>query len=58
MKMPLTAIALGVEFTRVGHDFLVPLSLAVAGSFSACYLCGLKKNQELTKAEDGVEAPA
>jgi H+/Cl- antiporter ClcA len=32
MKMPLTAIVLTMEFTHIGHDFLVPISLAVAGS--------------------------
>ncbi|MBV8177162.1 MAG: chloride channel protein [Verrucomicrobia bacterium] len=39
MKMPLTAIVLTLEFTRVGHDFLVPISLAVAGSFTVFHLC-------------------
>jgi H+/Cl- antiporter ClcA len=39
MKMPLTAIALIVEFTRIGHDFLIPISLAVAGSVCVFYLC-------------------
>ncbi|MGA8619204.1 MAG: chloride channel protein [Candidatus Sulfotelmatobacter sp.] len=39
MKMPLTAIALIVEFTRIGHDFLIPISLAVAGSICVFYLC-------------------
>jgi H+/Cl- antiporter ClcA len=39
MKMPLTAIALGFEFTRVGHDFLIPMSLAVVGSASVGYIC-------------------
>jgi H+/Cl- antiporter ClcA len=34
MKMPLTAIVLTVELTGIGHEFLVPLSLAVAGSIS------------------------
>ena len=34
MKMPLTAIVLTVEFTGIGQEFLVPLSLAVAGSIS------------------------
>jgi H+/Cl- antiporter ClcA len=32
MKMPLTAIVLMMEFTRVNHDFLIPMALAVAGS--------------------------
>jgi len=39
MNMPLTAIALALEFTRVGHDFLVPVSLAVAGSAGTHRLC-------------------
>jgi H+/Cl- antiporter ClcA len=39
MKMPLTAIVLILEFTRVGHDFLFPISLAVAGSISVFHLC-------------------
>jgi H+/Cl- antiporter ClcA len=39
MKMPLTSIVLTLEFTRVGHDFLFALSLAVAGSVSMFHLC-------------------
>ena len=39
MKMPLTAIVLIFECTRVGHDFLIPISLAVTGSVSAFHLC-------------------
>jgi H+/Cl- antiporter ClcA len=35
MEMPLTAIVLMLEFTRVDHDFLVPITLAVAGSMGA-----------------------
>jgi H+/Cl- antiporter ClcA len=34
MQMPLTAVVLILEFTRVSHDFLVPILLAVAGSVS------------------------
>lgn len=34
MQMPLTAIVLILEFTRVSHDFLIPVLLAVAGSVS------------------------
>src|SRR6266850_6828558 len=40
MKMPLTAIVLTVEFSGIGQEFLVPLSLAVAGSVSIFHLCG------------------
>jgi H+/Cl- antiporter ClcA len=43
MKMPLTAIVLIFEFTRVGHDFLIPVSLAVAGSISVFQLCVKRK---------------
>ena len=39
MKMPLTAIALIAEFTRIGHDFLIPISLAIAVSIYIFYLC-------------------
>jgi H+/Cl- antiporter ClcA len=38
MQMPLTAIVLIVEFTLVGHDFLVPITLAVAGSVATSKL--------------------
>jgi H+/Cl- antiporter ClcA len=39
MSMPLTAIVLVVEFTRIDHDFLVPIILAVVGSVCASRLC-------------------
>jgi H+/Cl- antiporter ClcA len=39
MKMPLTAIVLTVELTGIGQEFLVPLSLAVAGSVSIFHFC-------------------
>jgi chloride channel protein, CIC family len=45
MKMPLTSIVLLIEFTRVDHDFLIPISFAVAGSISVSYLCTLRNNQ-------------
>ena len=35
MTMPLTAVALIVEFTRVDHDFLVPILLAVGGAMAS-----------------------
>lgn len=34
MKMPVTALVLMVEFTRVDHDFIVPMLCAVAGSIA------------------------
>src|SRR6201997_3015616 len=45
MKMPLTAIVLTVEFTGIGQQYLVPLSLAVAGSVSIFHLCGAYADQ-------------
>ncbi len=35
MMMPLTAVALIMEFTRMDHDFLIPVLLAVAGAMAA-----------------------
>jgi H+/Cl- antiporter ClcA len=45
MNMPLTAIVLTLEFTRVGYDFLIPISLAVAGSISVFHLCSKYAHQ-------------
>ncbi|WP_248767074.1 chloride channel protein [Pseudomonas sp. MWU12-2345] len=39
MSMPLTAIVLVAEFTRIDHDFLVPIILAVVGSVCMSRLC-------------------
>jgi H+/Cl- antiporter ClcA len=45
MRMPLTAIVLVFEFTRVGHDFIVPVSLSVVGSISVFQLCERRATQ-------------
>jgi H+/Cl- antiporter ClcA len=42
MRMPLTAIALMMEFTRVDHDFLIPMAFAVAGSISTFHLISMR----------------
>lgn len=42
MRMPLTAIVLIVEFTRVDQAFLVPIILAVAGSVGASRYCAAR----------------
>lgn len=34
MNMPITALVLMVEFTRIDHDFIVPMLCAVAGSIA------------------------
>lgn len=41
MAMPLTAVVLTIEFTRVGHEMWVPIILAVAGSAATARLCAL-----------------
>lgn len=38
-KMPLTAIILLFELTRVDVSFLIPMMLAVAGSIGMCHVC-------------------
>ncbi len=38
-KMPLTAIVLIFEFTRINFNFLVPILFAVTGSVAVCGLC-------------------
>lgn len=50
MKMPLIAIAFIVEFTRIGHDFLIPISLAVVGSFCVFYLCTEYSSQTICRS--------
>src|SRR5246127_5954851 len=45
MKMPLTAVVLTVEFTGIGQKFMVPLSLAVAGSVTIFILCRVYADQ-------------
>jgi H+/Cl- antiporter ClcA len=39
MRMPLTAIVMAVELTRVDHDYLFPVVFAVAGSSAALRIC-------------------
>jgi H+/Cl- antiporter ClcA len=40
MQMPITAVVLVFEFTRVGQDFLIPMLFAVGGSLLAFQACG------------------
>lgn len=40
MTMPLTAVALILEFTHMDHDFLIPVLLAIGGSMAARRLSG------------------
>lgn len=43
-KMPLTAIVLIFEFTRIDFSFIMPVLFAVCGSLAVCKLCmGLEK---------------
>ncbi|QRN55849.1 chloride channel protein [Dyella caseinilytica] len=39
MRMPITAIVMAVELTRVDHDYLFPVVFAVAGSSAALRIC-------------------
>ena len=39
MRMPMTALALGVELTRVDHSWLAPMVLATAGALATAHLC-------------------
>ncbi|MFT8553868.1 MAG: chloride channel protein [Zymomonas mobilis] len=43
MKMPITAMALVIEFARTGHDFLIPIAFAVAGSIAISQFYDQKK---------------
>lgn len=51
MSMPLTAIVLIMEFTRIDHDFLVPIILAVAGSVCTSRLCAQWARQSLARSK-------
>jgi len=39
MQMPITAVVLVFEFTRVSHDFLIPVLFAVGGAMLAYQAC-------------------
>jgi H+/Cl- antiporter ClcA len=43
MAMPLTAIVLTIEFTRVNHDMWLPILIAVAGSVAMFRFCIYKE---------------
>ncbi|SSN10630.1 chloride transporter chloride channel (ClC) family [Klebsiella pneumoniae] len=36
MQMPLTAVALVMEFTHMDHSYLAPALLCAAGAFLTC----------------------
>ena len=46
MQMPLTALVLMVEFTRVNYDFLIPMLLCIAGSVSTFKYKGRKNERK------------
>ena len=52
MRMPLTAAVLMMEFTRVRHDLLFPVLLAVAGSVATSYLLGVRPEIAATRTRD------
>ena len=47
MNMPLTAIVLIIEFTRVGYDFWIPIFFAVAASVASLQACASRDAQLL-----------
>jgi H+/Cl- antiporter ClcA len=57
MNMPLTAIALTIEFTRVGHDLWVPIFLAVAGSAATLHACA-RRGAPRSKGAAVLNSPA
>jgi H+/Cl- antiporter ClcA len=56
MRMPLTAIVLMMEFTRVDHDFLIPMSFAVIGSVSASRLIAMYVGDSMPAIRDAKPA--
>ncbi|KAF1029808.1 MAG: H(+)/Cl(-) exchange transporter ClcA [Pseudomonas sp.] len=58
MSMPLTAIVLVAEFTRIEHDFLVPIALAVVGSMCASKLCQLWEKNRKDAGLKAAQAPS
>ncbi len=45
MNMPITAVILVAEMTRVNHDFLVPVLFSVVGSVAVCRVLGHMKQK-------------
>jgi H+/Cl- antiporter ClcA len=57
MQMPVTALVLMIEFTRVDHDFLFPILLCIAGSVSTFKLLEQMRARRAgtEDARDGVQ---
>jgi H+/Cl- antiporter ClcA len=43
MQMPLTAVALVMEFTHMDHSYLAPTLLCAAGAFLTCRVLDKKR---------------
>ena len=52
MKMPITALVLMVEFTRVDHDFIVAMLCAVAGSIATNRLLELRLQAQQARSSN------
>jgi H+/Cl- antiporter ClcA len=50
MNMPLTAIVLVIEFTHVGQDLWVPITLAVATSVASRHGCAMQRHRAPTES--------
>jgi len=57
MNMPLTAILLTLEFTRVSHDFCMPIFLAVAGSIAALRACTSLASHAMSPRPVAIDRP-
>ena len=55
MRMPITAIFMAVELTRVDHDYLFPVVFAVAGSSAALRICIYRFDRHDIDARHGVD---
>lgn len=54
MRMPLTAIVLVVEFTRVGHDVLIPMLIAVVGAVAVFRLLERRRERKQSRLHEAI----
>ncbi len=58
MQMPITAVVLMLELTRVNHDFLFPMLLCVAGSVSTFKLLARPRAAQALASSERKNVPA
>ncbi len=54
MRMPLTAIVLVVEFTRVGHDVLIPMLIAMVGAVAVFRLLERRRERKQSRLHEAI----